>query len=123
MGDRERYDCLPSRHLIMILTARLATFVREVDLEVTCIVIKTKLERLIKLSDVELDRFWNIAPQVVLAELARSDDVVAKEASLLVWSLQHCRHFDQQFTDDIIVLTYGFLYLLLIFPALLLLCV
>ena len=100
MRDRERYHCLPSRHLIMILTAGLATFVREVDLEVTCIVIKSKLERLIKLSDVELDRFWNIAPQVVLAELTGSDDVMAKEASFLVWSLQHCGHLDEQCSSE-----------------------
>jgi len=77
---------------------------RKVDIEAARVVFKDELEGLVERTDVELDRLGDVTAQTVLAKLSRQDNILAEEARLLIRSLKHCRHLNQQLTNDIIVL-------------------
>ena len=67
LSDRKDDSLLLRGHLLVtVIFSRQLGLVREVDFEVAMHVIKTKLQWLVQRSHVQLDRFRDIATQVVL---------------------------------------------------------
>jgi len=62
--------------------------VAQVDIELACKVSEFELEWLVKLAHIEHDGLADELAQVVLAQLAWLNYIVAQEAGLRVWTLQ-----------------------------------